>query len=96
MNYKEIIQALKDAEITTEDFAYEDYTSRWGNVKEVDSHGGEGEGEDWWRVFLFEDHGVYIKIKGWYQSHSGTDIESEYEDCCSEVKPVQKTITVYK
>jgi len=70
-------------------------TLGYGEVKEVDSHGGEGEGEDWWVVFHFIDHDVHIKVDGWYQSHNGTEFEEGWGSC-SEVTPTQKTITVYE
>lgn len=59
------------------------------------SEGGEGKGEYWCRVFYFKDHDVYIKVIGFYTSYSGTDFNDGW-DCCKEVKPQQKTITVYE
>jgi len=66
-----------------------------GLTKCVDSHGGMGEGEDYWRVHHFVKHDIYIKISGWYASHHGTDFEDGWGSC-KEVKPEQETITVYK
>ncbi len=66
-----------------------------GIVKEVARYGGEGKGEDWWVVYRFVDHNVYIKVNGYYQSYNGTEFYDGW-DCCSEVKPIQKTITVFE
>ena len=66
-----------------------------GIVKQVANHGGEGKGEDWWVIYHFIDHNVYIKVNGYYQSYNGTEFYDGW-DCCSEVKPIQKTITVYR
>ena len=72
----------------------------WGekhglNWEEVDQYGGEGEGDTWYSIKYFPDHDVYIKVSGWYQSYDGTNFSS-WDSACSEVKPSQKTITVYE
>jgi hypothetical protein len=64
-----------------------------GDWEEVDQYGGEGDGERWYSVKYFKDHDVYIKTNGFYSSYNGTDFDYGYGD---EVKPVQKTITVYE
>ncbi len=64
-----------------------------GEMEEVDQYGGEGQGDTWYSVKFFPKHNVYIKVNGWYQSHSGTDFNG-WEDC-NEVSPKEKTITVY-
>jgi hypothetical protein len=119
----QIIDIIKDNNISVEDFAYcdfpdleykpeyniteEDYdklstndqrliVSNYlgiGDWKEVDQYGGEGEGERWYSVKYFKDHDVYIKTNGFYSSYNGTDFDYGYG---YEVKPVQKTITVYE
>ena len=63
--------------------------------KGVDSHGGEGQGSDFYGVILIRnpdnhDEQYYIKFQGWYTSYDG----AEYEGW-SFVEPKQKTITVY-
>lgn len=63
--------------------------------KEIDQVGGEDEGSHWHSVKYFKDHDVYIKVTGWYSSYNGTDFES-WDEACSEVRPQQKTITVYE
>ena len=64
-----------------------------GEVKEIIQVGGEDQGSDWYSIKHFKDHDVYIKTSGYYQSHHGTDFECGYGE---EVKPVEKTITVYE
>lgn len=65
------------------------------NWKEVDQYGGEGQGDTWYSVKYFSEHDVYIKVEGYYQSYNGTEFYDGW-DCCSEVKPTQKIITVYE
>jgi len=63
----------------------------WTEIEQV---GGEGEGDHWHSVKYFKDHDVYIKVIGFYSSYHGTDF-SGY-DCCYNVAPKEKTITVYE
>lgn len=65
------------------------------NWEEVEQYGGEGKGEEWYSVKYFPDYDVYIRVDGFYQSYSGTDFYEGW-GCCSEVKKIQKTITVYE
>ena len=65
-----------------------------GKMVEVDSYGGEGQGDTWYSVKHFVDHDVYIRVDGYYTSYDGTSFDGGWT-CCSEVKPVEKTITVY-
>jgi hypothetical protein len=60
--------------------------------KEEDSHGGEGQGEEYWTVYSFTkgDEKVFVKFEGSYQSYSG----AEYDDFYF-VEPQEKMITVY-
>lgn len=64
-----------------------------GEVEEVEQYGGEGKGETWYSVKYFKDHDVYIRIDGFYASYDGT---SFYDGYGCEVRPTQKTITVYE
>lgn len=96
MNYQEIIAVLKD-KVSIEDFAYEDYSHAelgLGEIKEIEQYGGEDMGSTWYSIKHFIDHDVYIKVSGYYSSYNGTDFDDYYDDC-SEVKPAQKTITVF-
>ena len=64
-----------------------------GKIEEVDSYGGEGQGERWWTIKYFVDHDVYIKTRGFYSSYNGVDFDYGIGEI---VKPVQKTITVFE
>lgn len=66
-----------------------------GVVKQVAGYGGEGKGEDWWKVYYFEDHNVYIKVDGWYQSYNGVEFYEGW-DSCKNVSPKEKTIVIYE
>lgn len=59
---------------------------------QVQQHGGEGEGDQYWTVYEFEKDNelVYVKFEGWYASHYGAEYTGfEF------VKPKQKVVTVY-
>lgn len=95
MNGKEIIEKLHELDINGWEFADEiDDHEVFGKSELVEEEGGyEGAGEYVSRVRHFIDHNVYIRIEGFYSSYNGTDWDGhEYE----EVKPAQKTITVYE
>jgi hypothetical protein len=66
-----------------------------GEVVVVDRYGGEGEGETWYVVHHFVDHDLYIRTDGFYQSYNGVEFYDGW-GCCREVKPKEKTITVYE
>ena len=66
-----------------------------GPVTEVEQVGGEDEGTTWYAVWYFENHDVYIRVDGYYSSYEGTDFYDGW-DCCSNVRPKEKTITVYE
>lgn len=65
-----------------------------GWVTIVDYFGGEGEGDQYWFVFQVEDaDGTRLfRRNGWYQSYDG----GHYDGPTEEVKPVEKTITVFE
>lgn len=56
----------------------------------VEKHGGEGQGDDYYAVFHFKDHNVFIQFQGWYASHSGSEYEEMFE-----VRPEEVTVTQY-
>jgi hypothetical protein len=96
--YQEILEVLKEKIKSVEDFAYEDYNVQnldLGQIKEVHSEGGEDEGSHWESVKHFEDHDIYVSVIGYYQSYNGTEFYGGWE-CCHEVRPFEKIITVYK
>jgi hypothetical protein len=57
---------------------------------QVEHHGGEGQGEDYYTVWHFPIPDVYINFYGWYASHSG----SEYEGM-EHVEPKEVMVTQY-
>lgn len=63
--------------------------------EEVAQYGGEGQGDTWYSVKYFPNDDVYIKVSGYYTSYNGTSFD-DWWDSCSEVKPIEKTITVYE
>tara|TARA_R110000868_G_scaffold76573_6_gene220169 strand:- start:5613 stop:6038 length:426 start_codon:yes stop_codon:yes gene_type:complete len=69
-------------------------TQPLGHTERMASHGGEGEGEDYWSVWYFDKHDVYIKVQGYYQSYNGTEFEDGW-DSCFEVVPEEVMVTVY-
>lgn len=96
--FTEILKILKD-NLDLYEFAYEDYDPKdlnLGEIKEVNQEGGgEGDGEYFESVKYFTDHDVYIKVVGRYSSYEGTDFYNGWGSC-SEVRPFEKIITVYK
>ena len=97
MNYKEILEILKEKLNSVEDLAYDDFDETelgLGPVEEVYQYGGEGEGERWYSVKHFQDHDVYIRIDAYYSSYEGCDFQGW--ESCEEVRPKEKTITVYE
>ncbi len=97
MNKEQIIEKLKQANVSIERFAFEDCNpDEIGlNWKEIDQYGGEGEGNTWYSIKYFPEYNLYLKVEGFYQSHNGTDFYDGW-DSITEVKPVAKTITVYE
>lgn len=96
LTVEEIINLVENSEITVEDFAYCDIEKTLPNIgewEEVDSYGGEGQGDTWYSVKYFPKHDVYIRTDGWYSSYVGVEF---YDGYGKEVKPVEKTITVYQ
>lgn len=55
---------------------FKDEFAKLGQFKQVDHFGGEGKGDEYYTVYHFIDHGIYISFDGWYASHHG----SEYSD----------------
>ncbi len=93
----ELIEKMKEMGYSVPDlgYGYEIDQKILGKMTEVDRHGGEGEGENWWRTYHFEDHNVYLKVSGWYTSYRGTDFQG-WDEAVKEVKPKEKLITVYE
>lgn len=94
MTYSEILSKLINQFPEVEDYAYSNGGDDIGEVQIVAKVGGEGEGTTWYKVFYYVDHNVYIKVDGFHQSYSGVDFDG-WEDV-SEVRPKEKTITIYE
>lgn len=63
------------------------------DFENVDSHGGEGEGEDYWSVYKFFKRGenpVFVKFQGWYQSYNGSEFDEWFF-----VEPKEVMVTRY-
>jgi hypothetical protein len=97
MKATEIIEKLEEKFKGNEDyFAYdidEDETNEFGECPIVDECGDREGGGDYSMVVRhFKDYGVYIRQTGFYSSYNGTDWNNDF----TEVKPTEKTITVYE
>jgi hypothetical protein len=96
MKVEEIFEKLKSEGVSVDSFAYGDFDSEelgFGEFDEVDQYGGEGQGDTWYSVKYFPKFDLYIRTDGYYSSYNGTDFDNGYGE---EVKPVQKTITVFE
>ena len=98
MDYQEILKEVQNFyQDDVDSFAFDEdntISEEVGPFKEVEQYGGEGQGDTWYSVKYFKDHDVYIRVDGWYQSHMGTEFNGWKS--CSEVRPKQKTITVFE
>lgn len=91
---EDVYTSLEELNFVVEKYGYEyaqefkDEFSKLGKIKCVEQFGGEGKGDEYYTVYHFVDHDIYISFDGWYASHRG----SEYNDM-SEVRPkiVEKT-----
>lgn len=91
---EEILEIIK-SNMTVADFGYDYFDHNvleLGPIKVVDKYGGEDCGSEYYKVYYFEEHDVYIRIEGWYSSYDGAN----FDDYGSVVRPAQKTITVYE
>ena len=98
LNFEQILDILKTKLDSIDTFAYEDYDHNslgLGEIKQVDRYGGEGKGDIWYSVKYFKDHDIYIKVSGYYSSYNGTEFYDNW-NCCKEVKPKEKLITIYE
>lgn len=95
LTFKEILSKVEAHYREVEEFAFDhsDDIEGVGAMEEICQRGGEGMGDDWYAIKHFPDHDVYIKVSGYYSSYEGTDFGGW--DCCTEVRPREKTITVY-
>jgi hypothetical protein len=70
-----------------------DVDTSLGTLKEIDSYGGEGRGEEYWKVFSLTQGEIVrtFKLDGYYSSYTEGGYDEFYE-----VTPELKTITVWK
>jgi hypothetical protein len=99
MEFKQVLELLPNVGSIT-DFGREYIDQEkdhpeLGTIKEVDSYGGEGMGDEYWRVYYLSKHDMYIRIQGYYQSHWGTEFPSTFEAAFSQVYPKEVTKTIY-
>lgn len=76
------------------DSSFHDELDRIGEFELVQSDDSDRDGYDTqqiFRVLHFTDHDVYVKVKCYWSSYGGYKFDS-----MKEVKPTQKTITVYE
>lgn len=107
---KEIVALLEESGISVSDWAYSgshalknvrlpnhkrlaEIREQLGQIDYVVQEGGEGQGDTWYAVNYFADHDVYLRTDGYYTSYNGTEF---YDGFGSEVRPKEKTITVYE
>lgn len=93
--FKEIVEILKENNISEESFCYQDYEKKelgLGEIKRVDDYGGEDCGSEYYSVDHFVEHDVYIRVDAWYQSFHGADF---YNSEFTQVFPTEVTRTEY-
>lgn len=96
MTVEEILEVLEKAGVSTRAFGWGNFDSEelgLGDFEEVDQYGGEGQGDSWYSVKYFPKFDLYIRTDGFHSSHEGVDFDEGYG---YEVKPMEKTITVYE
>lgn len=106
MNAKEVIEkiecVLDDLDLSMSQFFGEDYSNadrealskELGDFEQVEyGRGATGDHDSYDVVYHFKDHNIWLEANGYYSSWEGTDWSSAE---LYEVKPVQKTITVYQ
>lgn len=87
----EIYDSTNIVQYKGSDLEFVEKIKELGPVKNVGSYGGEGRGDEYWEVYHFINHDVYIKFDGFYQSYEGSEYEEMFE-----VKPVEVTKTEYQ
>ncbi|MEV2222699.1 hypothetical protein AB0E01_22805 [Nocardia vinacea] len=66
-----------------------------GSVKGVETHGGEGQGDEYWMILEVTDaqgNKQLFKRDGWYASFNG----GHYDGPTFEVRAVEKNVTFYE
>ena len=96
LSANEIVGTLAQMGISPQTFSWgmtaelkERFAEDLGQYEIVDE---SDNGSDRHMVILFKDHGVFLKITGFYSSYDGTEWNSDYK----EVKLVTETVTAFK
>jgi hypothetical protein len=92
------IKTILEEKLSIEDFAFEEFDEDelgLGPIKTIEQKGGGGQGDEWYIVFHFTEHNIYLKCDGYYQSYNGTEFYNGWDDCF-EVKPKQVEVTIYE
>lgn len=95
MNAQEIIAALEELEISSEQLGHEDFDSKEVEAKlgKFDLVDNERINDDTWAVYHFIEHDVYLRIDGTYSSYEGSDFS---DASLYEVVPKEKVSIVYE
>lgn len=108
MTKEEVLEVLRKYQEVPDDEEFSEYDDgiEWNefwsnetktvgdvNIQVVEDFGGADQGSQRYLVFSLEKNGEteYWQKDGYYASHYGTDWDGEFY----QVKPVEKTITVY-
>lgn len=97
MTFEQLKIILKKHYNDVDDFAFNDSDgeiSGLGKFQMIDKYGGEGDGSKWYNIRYFVEHDIYVQVSGYYQSYVG--VEFGGWDDVTEVKPQERTITVYE
>ena len=96
LTFDDIVKIMEKLEIdvanfTNEDFDYDELEKEVGTWDEVDHYGGSDCGSEWYSVYHFTEHDVYIRVEGYYSSYEGTNFDGEdfQEVFPTEVKRVE-------
>lgn len=94
MNFKDILGEILEHSTLVE-FAYEDFDTtkikgKLGDFKVVARRGGSDQGTEWWNIFYFKEHDIYIKFDGYYTSYDGLEDVDAFQ-----VYPKEVMVTVY-
>lgn len=94
MIYSEILEEIKKEYSDIQKYGFSSgYVSSLGEVEISDTSKGSGD-KDWYVVFYYKEHDVYVKVSAYYESYYGVSFDEDWEGI-SEVRPSQKVVTIY-
>ena len=70
-----------DDEACYSDEQIKEILAPFGEIKQVEHFGGEGEGETYFYIVHFVDHDVYVRCAGHYTSYDGVDWYDDFKEC---------------